>query len=179
MLLRGRVAPSARGPCARAGGDDGSEMKFSFRCLGHGILAFFGDQGSAQRAQAWSADSLVPALLSPGFAPGPENAREHLFFDLVDVGARAPPRPGQADLDLRVDDAVLQHDDAISESRGFFRVVSDEHCGEASFHPEPLDERLHIEARQSVERPERLVEEEQFRLSDERPGQRNPLFLAS
>jgi len=83
---------------------------------------------------------------------------EHELFDAVELGARARARARQRDRHLEVDDAVLQHDDAIGEHDRFVDVVGDEQRRETLLLPEPLDQALHADARERVQGAERFVE---------------------
>ncbi len=70
-------------------------------------------------------------------------------------------------------DAVVQHDDLVSEALGLHQQVgAHDHCRAVSGHlPNQLQHRvggLGIEARR------RLVEQEEFRLVQERPGEGEP-----
>ncbi|MCY1555272.1 hypothetical protein D9M68_919140 [compost metagenome] len=57
--------------------------------------------------------------------------------------------------------------------------MGDEEGGEALFQPHPLDQRLHGDAGQRIERTQRLIEREKTRLADQRAGQSRSLPLAA
>ena len=74
---------------------------------------------------------------------------------------------------------VAEHDDAIGEEQRLLGVVGDEQRGKALALPERDDLGLHGDARQRVELAERLVEDEDFRIVDERARQRHALRHAA
>ena len=106
-----------------------------------------------------------------------QDAVEHELFDVVESGPGPRARAWQRDFDFEVDDARAQDDDAIREHDGFVDVVGDEQRREGLFLPEALDEPLHADTRERVERAERLVEEQEPRLGEQRAGERDALFF--
>ena len=108
-----------------------------------------------------------------------QDAVEHELFDVIEGGAGPRSRAGQRHLDLEIDDARAQDDDAIGEHDGFVDVVGDEQRREGLFLPEALDETLHADTRERVERAERLVEEQQAGLREQRAGERNTLLFSA
>ncbi|ANH38029.1 hypothetical protein I601_1597 [Nocardioides dokdonensis FR1436] len=88
---------------------------------------------------------------------------------LVDLARRA-----------ELDDAPLVEDgDPVAEGEGLLLVVGDEHEGDAELTLQGLQLDLHLLAQLEVERPERLVEEQDLGAHHDRPGQGDPLALAS
>ena len=73
----------------------------------------------------------------------------------------------------------LDHDDAVGERDRLGDVVGDQDRGEALVEPDALQQLLHLDAGQRVERAERLVERQDLRLADQRAGQRHALLLAA
>jgi len=57
--------------------------------------------------------------------------------------------------------------------------VGDVHEGDAEVVLEALELAAHAQAQELVERRQRLVEEEDARTGDQRPGERHPLLLAA
>ena len=75
------------------------------------------------------------------------------------------------------DPAAVQHQHAVGERDGLVHVVRDEQDGRVVTLPEVEHQRVHPQPRQRVQRRERLVEQQQARRADQRPGQRRPLGL--
>ena len=75
------------------------------------------------------------------------------------------------------DAAVAEVEDAIRRSRHIV-VVRDEQNGHREIAAQPLDQREHLSAGFGVERPRRLVGEQEARLVRQRAGQRDALTLA-
>ena len=74
---------------------------------------------------------------------------------------------------------MTQHDDAVGERKRFrlvMRDVDDRHAEPAM---KALDFGLHLLAQVLVECGERLVEQQQLRLEDDRPRQGDALLLAA
>ena len=78
-----------------------------------------------------------------------------------------------------LDPAGAHADDAVGHGGGLDLVVGDEDRG----HPEPLLQRLdlgaHGQPERRVEVRQRLVEQQELRLLDQRAGERHPLLLAA
>ncbi len=108
-----------------------------------------------------------------------QNAVEHELFDAIEGGARARPRSRQRHLEIEVDDAVAQHDHAIGEHDGFVDVVRDQERREPLLLPEPLDQPLHADARERVQRPEWFVEEQEIRLRKQGAREGDALLFAA
>ena len=83
-----------------------------------------------------------------------------------------------SDLQLLVQAAVAQHDHPVGELQGFIDVVRDEQDGRPVPAVQLPDEAVHADAGERIEGPERLVEEQQLRLPNQRPSERDPLRLA-
>ena len=66
-----------------------------------------------------------------------------------------------------------------ASASGFVDVVGHEQDGWVVALPQVKDELMHRQARERVERTERLVQQHQFRFADERTRERDPLSLAS
>src|SRR3546814_13334730 len=113
-----------------------------------------------------------------------------LFFLMI----RRPPRSTRtgtlfpyttlfrADVVGRADllDAPLAHDhDPVRQLQGFLLVVGDEDGGVAGPVVELPQPATQIPAHLRIQRPERLVEQEDPRPDRQRPGQRDPLALAA
>ena len=85
-------------------------------------------------------------------------------------------RVGGADL---LDPPLAHADDAVGHRRRFDLVVGDEDGGHAEAPLQSPDLAAHGEAQRRVEIRQRLVEEQQLRLLDQRAGERDPLLLAA
>ena len=72
-----------------------------------------------------------------------------------------------------------KHDDSIGEQDRLVHVVSDEQHGGAMTSAEPLEQRVHLDAREGVQRAEGLIEQHQLGLAHERSGERHALCLAT
>jgi hypothetical protein len=102
---------------------------------------------------------------------------ENICAEAKKFGAAAIAWSSQRISDVPVDSArTLSHDhDSITHVDGFIDVVSDEkHCGAAIF-PEPQHFILQAHAGEGIERAERFVEEQNFRVIDECACQSNAL----
>lgn len=100
---------------------------------------------------------------------------------LEEVRAAAIARPGQPYRDRALNPAgPLRHDDdAIAHVNRFVDIVRDQkHCGAARL-PEAKDFVLHPHPREGVERAEGFVEQQHFRMIDQRAGERDALGHAT
>ena len=90
-------------------------------------------------------------------------------------------RIGPFDLEFGLDASrpPAEHDDARREKHRLFDVVGDENRGEAFPAPEGHELRLQRQTRQRIELAERLVEQQQGRIVDERAGERGALSHAA
>ena len=82
--------------------------------------------------------------------------------ELRDIAEHDRTRPRQIDLDL-LDDlarARAHHQDAIRQSDRLLDAVRDEEHGRPAAQPQRFEIRAHLQARQRVERAERLVHQE-------------------
>ena len=100
-------------------------------------------------------------------------------FQRRQFGRTALPRTRNIDAEIERDAAVLDDQHAVGERHGLGNVVGDQDRGEALIVPDPLEQLLHLDAGQRVERAERLVEREDARLADQRARQRHALLLAA
>jgi len=98
-------------------------------------------------------------------------------FDEALVAAQ--PRAGDVDDEIEGDAAVGEHEYAIGEQHGFVDVVRDQQNSGMVPGAELLDEGVHLDAGERVERTERLVEQQQVGLAHQGPSQRGALRLAS
>ena len=77
------------------------------------------------------------------------------------------------------DAAVLDDQHAIGQRDGFGDVVRHQDRGKALIVPDPLQQPLHRNPRQRIERAERLVERQHARMADQRARQRHALLLSA
>ena len=91
------------------------------------------------------------------------------------------PRIGTVDRDVGLDarGPVAEHDDAIGQEHRLLHIMGHHQRGETALLPKRGDFRLHGDARQGIELAERLVEDEDFGIVDQRPRQRDPLRHAA
>ena len=82
------------------------------------------------------------------------------------------------DLQLLVQAAVAEHDHSVGELQGFVDVVRDDQDGRPVPTVQLADETVHPDARERIEGPERLVEQHELRLPNERPSEGDPLRFA-
>ena len=111
-----------------------------------------------------------------------------LPVDAVDVGAELRrvaqhdrPRPRQVDADLvdHLAGARAHHEDAVGQPDRLLDAVGDEqHRGPAA-QPQRLEVRAHLQAREGVERAERLVHQDHRRVVHQRADQRHALAHAA
>ena len=83
------------------------------------------------------------------------------------------------DVGVEGDRAVHQDDDSIGQEDRFVDVMGDEQHGGPMTCTESLEQRVHLDARERVQRAEGLVEQHQLRLAHERSGERHALCLAA
>src|SRR3989442_460045 len=96
--------------------------------------------------------------------------------ELLDDGIPRPPdRLRRSDLD---DPAVVQHRHRIGDPEDLGDLVAHHHRGEAEAPVEILDEPVDAVHEDGIEPGRRLVEEDDLRLRDERPGDRHALAHA-
>ena len=83
-------------------------------------------------------------------------------------------------LGAELDELAVAHDrDQVGQRHRLLLVVGDEDARRAQAQVEMLDLGAHPAAERGVEVAERLVEEEDERLLDERPAERDALLLAA
>ena len=112
--------------------------------------------------------SVFPDGLSAQDVGGTDEARHVAVLRMVvDLG-------GGADL---LEDAVLHDRDAVGHAQGLLLVVGDVDEGDAEPFLQPLQFDLHLAPELQVERAERLVQEEHFRLVDDGAGDGDALAL--
>lgn len=75
--------------------------------------------------------------------------------------------------------SLFDQQDPVGKRDGLLHVVRHEQRGKAMLTPQPLDQRMHLDAGQGVERAERLVQQQQLRTMHERARQRDALPLAA
>ena len=92
--------------------------------------------------------------------------RRRMLDDLVD-GA------------VLLDHAVVHDHDAVGELERLFLIVGDEHAGQVDLVVQPPQPAPQLLPDLGVERAERLVEQQHFRLDRQRPRQRDALPLAA
>ena len=78
-----------------------------------------------------------------------------------------------------LDAAVVHHDDQVGERHGFVLAVRDVNEGDAEILLQALQLGAHLDAQERVERGERLVEQQDLRVGDQRAGERHALLLAA
>ena len=98
-------------------------------------------------------------------------------FEACELHRAALARPRRIDRDVMRDAALLDHEHTIGQRNGFRDVVRHKDRRKALVAPDALQEPLHRDAGQGIERAERLVESEQAGLADERARQRHALLL--
>ena len=111
----------------------------------------------------------VEALALEDVGAADEARHEFRARALVDVLGRAG----------LLDDAPVHHDDQVGRRHGFGLVVRHVDGRVAVFVVQPADLETHLLAEVGVEVRERLVEEQDLGLDDERAGQRHALLLAA
>ena len=78
-----------------------------------------------------------------------------------------------------LDPAVVHDHDQVGERHRLFLAVGDVDEGDAELALEALQLGAHLDAQERVERRQRLVEEQDRRIGDQRAGQRHALLLAA
>ena len=77
------------------------------------------------------------------------------------------------------DPSVAHHDDPVGDLHRLFLVVRDEHGGGVRFLVQAAQPKAELRADASVQRAERLIEQEHLRLGSECAGERHALPLAT
>lgn len=112
-------------------------------------------------------------------------ALDHLGLDEVggaeEVGDEGGPRVlvqlgGGSEL---LDPAAVHHRDRVGHGHGLLLVVGDVDEGDADLRLDALELQLHLASQLEVEGTERLVEQQDLRVVDERAGDGDPLLLAT
>ncbi|MNW02478.1 hypothetical protein D3C71_1982720 [compost metagenome] len=88
-------------------------------------------------------------------------------------------RAGERDRQVERNAAFIDDDDAVGKRHGLGHIVGDKYGGKVLLLPDALQELLHLDARQGVERAERLVECQDERVSDQGTGKRHALLLSA
>src|SRR6202041_2636857 len=135
-----------------------------------------------------SSVSVLPSLLPLGFTtgllprlldhrPALQHAVKDAFFKCGKAGAA--PRSGSRYVYhfVQCDAASLDQDDAICQTYGLGNVMGYEHGGKAPAPPNVLDELLHFDTRERVQRAKRFVQEQQVRIMNQSASQCNTLPL--
>ena len=78
-----------------------------------------------------------------------------------------------------LDAAVVHHDDQVGQRHRLFLAVGDVDEGDAERRLQLLQLGAHADLQERVERRQRLVEQQRFRIGDQRAGQRHALLLAA
>lgn len=102
--------------------------------------------------------------------PGPE---------FLACDARLTVRGGEVHLVRGADAAVAHDDDAVRQGDRLVDIVGDEQHGSVVLGPQRAHEVVHAQPCDGVEGRERLVEQHEFGLRDQCPGERHPLGLAA
>ena len=97
--------------------------------------------------------------------------------DLVEFGRCDVTRPRKMHGDDVLDTAWPRghHHDAIAQQNRFFDIMGDEYRRSPIGTPHPQELLLHDAARLRIERGERLVHQQDFRIVDKHARERNPL----
>jgi len=98
---------------------------------------------------------------------------------VVERCERGRARTRERDGDVVDDAPMLEDQHAIGEANRLLDVVRHEQHGGPVPTPKRLHEHVHAHARQRVERSERFVKQQQFRLAYERPRERGALRFAA
>lgn len=141
--------------------------------------AYEGALAQADRAAAGDdAGAAVELDLAGSAFHAPHDAGQDVVF-ADEVGDEGIDRMlvdalGRVDL---LDGALMEHGDAVGHGERLTLVVGDEDHGDAERTLQMFDLQLHLLAQVLVERPERLVHQDELRVEDERPGERHALLL--
>ena len=133
--------------------------------------------------------TTTPRRLRPWARPRRRSRRDeravergqHAAFDEIEGGGLAVARPRQVDLDL-VEDAAgarAHHHDAVGEHDRLVDVMGDQDQGRLGVGPQIEQMVLQIGAGKSIERGERLVEQQHFRPRHQRARNGDALRLAA
>src|SRR5882757_2294269 len=132
----------------------------------------------------------VPQADSPNTAPATPSSTRLRSFMIIDsqVGQHSGAQlglPGEAsrarggDYVLGGNSPARQHQDPVGECQCLVHVVGDQQYGRPVPLPELGHQPVHGQPGQRVQRTERLIQQQQVGLPDQRPGQRHPLCLAA
>ena len=109
----------------------------------------------------------------------PEQVVKQAFLERHKFAPSAQAWPWQLHRKIEGEAALLHDQNAIGQSHRFLDVMGDEQRTKLFFQPEFLDEELHLQTGQGVERAERFVQEDQRRAAGQRPRQGDALTLAA
>jgi hypothetical protein len=106
-----------------------------------------------------------------------ENGVEQLALEGGEGCRAAFAGAGKVDSQVEGNFTLIEHDDPVGQHNGLTHVMGHEKCGETLFLPDLLDEPLHGDAGERIERPQGLVEGKEIGLADQGPGQRRALLV--
>lgn len=85
----------------------------------------------------------------------------------------------ERDIEIERDLAMVDDDDAIGQCHGFRDIMGDQHGGKCLLQPDALEQLLHFDAGERIERAERFVQCQNIGMGDKRPGEGHALALAA
>src|ERR1700682_4530030 len=108
---------------------------------------------------------------------GLQKTAQDRAFQCREVGRAALAGTRDIDIDVMRDTAVFNDQNPVGQCDGFGDVMRDKDRRKSLIAPDPLQQPLHGNPRQGIERAERLVEGENAGMTDQRTRQRHALLL--
>ncbi|HWK49691.1 MAG TPA: hypothetical protein VNR40_07375, partial [Steroidobacter sp.] len=108
-----------------------------------------------------------------------EQAVQNTRLQFADLRLIAATRTWHVNRDVQGNGAPIDENDPVGKRKRLADIVRHQDGREALVEPDALEHALHLDARQSVERAQRLVQQEKLRMTGEGASQRNALTLAA
>src|SRR5216684_2097891 len=108
---------------------------------------------------------------------GLQKTAQDRAFQCREVGRAALAGTRDIDIDVMRDTAIFNDQNPVGQCDGFGHVMRDKDRRKSLIAPDPLQQPLHGNPRQGIERAERLVEGENAGMTDQRTRQRHALLL--
>ena len=111
--------------------------------------------------------------------PGDHGAQNGACFLRADEALQLGPAEDLADRAGRRDPALLQQQDAIGQAQHLHGIMADIDDGQAELVAQPLDEGQDLRLARGIQRRQRLIQQQEPRIAQQRPADGDPLLLAA
>ena len=102
-----------------------------------------------------------------------------MFFELAKLHGTAPTRTSKGDGEIKCNSAIFDEHNAIGQGERLGDIMGNQNGGKALLEPHPLEQALHADTGERIERAERFIQHQQIGLADERARQSHTLLLPS